>query len=155
MKEFTTTNGQKRVIINCATMAEVIELKKEIFKQIKNTKIGSDLISGGADKDLLDKEINIGEVVNFLKDALISMDISPELESVIFKCLGHCTYDTVHIINMDLFDNICPDARQDYYEIIIACIEENLKPFMKSLVSAWSTIRPKLGNIQILNAIVH
>ena len=155
MKEFTTTNGRKKVIINCATMAEVIELKREIFKQIKNTKIGSDLISGGADKDLLNKEINIGQVVDFLKDVLISMDISSELERVIFKCLEHCIYDTVHVINMKLFDEICPDARQDYYEIIIACIEENLKPFMKSLVSAWSTIQPKLGNIQTLSAIVH
>ena len=154
MKDFITQNGQKRVVINCATMAEVIELKREIFKQIKNTKIGSDLISGG-EKDLLEKDINLGQVIDFLKDILISMDISTELESVIYKCLAHCTYDTVHVINMNLFDNICPDARQDYYEIIIACIEENLKPFMKSLVSAWSTIRPKLGNIQILNAIVH
>ena len=154
MKDFITKNGQKRVVINCATMQEVIELKREILKQIKDHKIGSDLISGNA-KDLLEKDINIGQIIDFFKNVLISMDVSQELENAIYKCLSHCTYDTVHVINMDLFDNICPDARQDYYEIIIACIEENLKPFMKSLASSWTILQPKLGNIPTLSAIVH
>lgn len=152
MKDFITKNTKKRVLINCASMADVIELKREILKQLKNQNISTELMSGKG--DLLDKDINITEVINFLKNCLISMDISQELEEAIFKCLGYCIYDTVHPINKDLFDTICPDAREDYYEIIIACIEENLKPFMKSLISAWSTIQPKLGNIPQLNAFV-
>ena len=29
--------------------------------------------------------------------------------------------------------------KKDYYEIIVACIEENLRPFLKSLISTWKT----------------
>lgn len=149
MRDFITQNTQKRVIINCASMQEVMELKREILKALKGQQLSNDLISGKG--DLLDKDINITEILNFMKDILITMDVSKELEEVIFKCLSHCLYDTVHVINRDLFDTIKPDARADYYEIVFACIEENLKPFMKSLISAWKNIQPKLGNIPNLS----
>lgn len=153
MKEFITANGQKKVIINCASMQEVMNLKREILTQLKNHNISADFLKGNT--ELLDKEINLTEVINFIKNCLISMDISESLEDAIFKCLGHCVYDTVHVINKNLFDTVCPDAREDYYEIIIACLEENLKPFMKSLVSAWNLNKAKLGNIQTLSVIAH
>lgn len=151
MKDFITSNTGKRVVVNCATMSEVMELKREILKALKDHKFGNDLITGK--EDLLNKDINITEIINFLKDILISMDISKELEDVIFKCLGHCTYDTVHVINRELFDTINPQARADYYEIIFACIEENLSPFMQSLISAWKKYQAKLGNIPLLSAV--
>lgn len=151
MKDFITQNTQKRVIINCASMAEVMELKREILRALKGQQLSNDLISGKG--DLLEKDINITEILNFMKDILITMDVSRELEEVIFKCLSHCLYDTVHVINRDLFDTIKPEARADYYEIVFACIEENLKPFMKSLISAWKNIQPKLGNIPSLSVL--
>lgn len=149
MKDFITQNTQKRVVINCAPMQEVMDLKREILKALKGQQLSNDLISGKG--ELLDKDINITEILNFMKDILITMDISESLEDVIFKCLGHCTYDTVHVINRELFDTIKPDARADYYEIVFSCIEENLKPFMKSLISAWKNVQPKLGNIPNLS----
>lgn len=153
MKEFVTKNGQKRVVINCASMREVMELKKEILTCVKNHKLGIKIT--GSSENLLEKEISMSEVAEFLKNTLISMDISDSLEAIIYKCLAHCTYDTTKQINEALFDTICPESREDYYEIIMACIEENLRPFMKSLISAWSTIAPKLGNIQALDVIVN
>ena len=151
MRDFITQNTQKRVVINCATMSEVMELKREILKALKEHQISNDLITGKG--DLLERDINLTEILNFMKDILITMDISRDLETVLFKCLGHCTYDTVHVINPELFDTICPDARADYYEIVFSCIEENLKPFMQSLISAWKNIQPKLGNIPNLSLI--
>lgn len=152
MKDFITANTQKRVVINCATMSEVMDLKREILKSLQEKQISKDLIKGKG--ELLDRDIDLTEILNFMKDILISMDISESLENIIFKCLAHCTFNTVHVINKDLFDTICPDARADYYEIVFACIEENLSPFIKSLISAWKNYQPKLGNIQNLSAFV-
>lgn len=151
MKDFIAENTQKRVVINCATMSEVMDLKREILKALKEEQLSNDLISGKG--DLLDKEVNLTEILNFMKNIFITMDISRDLEEVIFKCLAHCTYDTVCVINRELFDTIKPDARADYYEIVFACIEENLKPFMKSLISTFKKLQPKLGNIPNLSVI--
>lgn len=151
MKDFITTNTQKRVVINCSSMADVMDLKREILRALKEHQLSNNLITGKG--DLLDKDINLMEILNFMKDVLISADMSRELENIIFKCLERCTYDTTKVINRELFDTICPEARADYYEIVFSCIEENLKPFMQSLISAWKNIQPKLGNIPSLSLI--
>lgn len=153
MREFVTKNTKKRVVINVATMGEVKELKKQILLQLKNHQLGLNLT--GNVNNLLEKEIPIGRLIEFLKDVVIGMDTSEGLDRAIYNCLGHCTYNTVNVIDENLFDTICPEAREDYYEIIFACVEENLKPFMKSLCSEWNTIAMKIGNIPTLNVIAN
>ena len=59
---------------------------------------------------------------------------------------------TTYRIDESLFDKV-PAAREDYYEIIISCIEENLHPFIKSLVSKWKTLAPKIGESQALSVV--
>lgn len=134
MIEITTQNGQKRLRINCATTKEVKELKRVILKELTKHPLGLKLL--GNDKDFLDKEVDFSGVLEFIKNVVISIDTSEEFDSAIYACLSHCTYDNTRAVNEQLFDDN-ETAREDYYEIVFACIEENLKPFIKSLVSMW------------------
>ena len=147
MKEFIASNTGKTVRINVAPFGLGIELKNELLKLVKEQTLA------GTIKELLDKEVDIAKVLDVIKNALISIETSKTVQDIIEKCLSYCTYDGVHKINTALFDTICPDAREDYYEILIACIEENMRPFAKSLASAWKINAPKLGNFQNLLAI--
>lgn len=90
------------------------------------------------------------EVLNDLKDitttgaldaiikVLIAADTSSDFEKALFECLKHCLYDEFYPINEKLFEDK-PEAIEDYYEIVAKCIEENLRPFFKSLVTAFNT----------------
>ena len=138
MKEFKCANSGNDVIINCAPMKSVKKLKQVIFNEIKKSPIGIKLVGG--DKSLLEKELDFTGVIDFIKDTLIGIDTSDAFDDAIYECLQYCTYKKVHKINEELFDNdLIPEARQDYYEIVFACIEENLRPFIKSLISTWKT----------------
>lgn len=151
MRDFTTQNGGARVIINPAPYKTVVKLKKVLLQEIKNNSIGLKVI--GNNENLLEKTLDFTGCIDFIKNALIGADISDEVNNAIFDCLSYCTYETTNKINEELFDKI-PEAREDYYEIIIACIEENLKPFTKSLASQWLILAPKLGENQALNLIL-
>lgn len=151
MKEFTAQNTGKTVRINVAPFDLGIELKNELLKLIKEQTLSGTIKVDSA--NLLDKEIDIPKMLDVIKNALISIETSKTVQNIIEKCLSYCTYDGVQKINTALFDTICPDAREDYYEILIACIEENMRPFAKSLASAWKIYAPKLGNFQDLLAI--
>lgn len=137
MKEFTTTNTGNKVIINCAKVKEVQRLKQVILNEIKKHPLGIKLAQG---ESLFEKEMDFTGVIDFIKNTLISIDTSEDFNEAIFECLKYCTYKTVYKINEELFDNEeIPEAREDYYEIIVACVEENLRPFLKSLISTWKT----------------
>lgn len=138
MKEFTTTNTKTKVVINCAPMRDVQRLKQVIFNELKKTPIGIKLINN--DGSFFDKELDFTGVLDFVKDVLIGIDTSSDFEEAIFNCLQYCTYKTVWKIDRELFDNDkVPEAREDYYEILYMCVEENLAPFIKSLISTWKT----------------
>lgn len=138
MKEFKATNTGNKVIINCAKVKEVQRLKQVILNEVKKNPIGIKLIGQGP--SVLEKELDFTGVIDFIKDTLISIDTAEEFNEAIFNCLQYCTYKTVHKIDEALFDNDeIPEAREDYYEIILACVEENLRPFLKSLISTWRT----------------
>ena len=136
MKDFKTENGKKRVVINCATIKEVQNLKKVIFNELKKSPLGLKLTEGPS--SIFEKDIDFTGVIDFIKNTLIGIDTSEEFLEAIFACLKHCTYDSVYKIDEALFDNDqVPEARDDYYEIIYTCIEENLRPFLRSLVATW------------------
>lgn len=138
MKEFKCENTGNTVVINCASMRDVQRLKQVIFNEVKKSPIGVKLVNG--DKSLLEKEIDFTGVIDFIKNTLIGIDTSDEFMEAIYNCLQYCTYKKVYKIDEALFDNeAIPEARQDYYEIIFACIEENLRPFIQSLISTWKT----------------
>lgn len=143
-KEFNCTSTGNPVIIHCAPMKDVQRLKQVIFNEVKKSPIGIKLVGG--DKTLFEKELDFTGVIDFIKDTLIGIDTSEEFNDAIFQCLACCTYKKVYKIDEALFDREdIPEARQDYYEIIFACVEENLRPFIQSLISTWKT-HIKAGN---------
>lgn len=151
MKDFETQNTKSRVVINPAPYKVVTNLKKVLLQEIKNNVIG--LKISGDSNNVLEKTIDFTGCIDFIKNVIIGADTSDEVNNAIFDCLKYCTYNTTEKINEELFDKN-QEAREDYYEIIISCIEENLKPFMKSLASEWLILAPKLGESQVLNVIL-
>lgn len=150
MKEFKATNTGNKIIINCAKTREVQRLKNVILKEMKKSPIGIKLTGG--ENTFFEKEMDFTGVIDFIKDTLISIETSDEFNEAIFECLKYCTYKTVYKIDEALFDNEqVPEAREDYYEIIIACLEENLRPFFKSLISMWKTHTNIVESIQKLS----
>ena len=138
MKEFNCASTGNKVIINCAPMKDVQRLKQVIFNEIRKSPLGIKLTGG--ENSFLEKEIDFTGVIDFIKNTLIGIDSSEEFLDAVFNCLQYCTYKKVYKIDEALFDNkAIPEAREDYYEILFACIEENLRPFIKSLISTWKT----------------
>ena len=150
MKEIKSMQTGNAIVINCAPMRSVQRLKQVILNEVKKNPIGIKLVGG--DKSILEKELDFTGVIDFLKDILIGIDTSDDFTDAIFECLQYCTYKKVYKIDEALFDNeAVPEARQDYYEILYACVEENLRPFIQSLISTWKT-HIKDGNLlQSLN----
>lgn len=148
MKDFKSELTGNRIVINPASFSEAIRLKNVLFGELKSHSLGLKL--AGNTNELLQKEIDFTSVLDFLKDVLIGADISEDVNNALWDCLKHCTYQTTYRIDESLFDKV-PAAREDYYEIIISCIEENLRPFIKSLVSKWKTLAPKIGESQALS----
>lgn len=151
MKEFKAANTGNKVKINCASTKDVLKLKQVIAKELIKHPIGLKLQEGGG-KDLFERDIDLSGIIEFIKNTLLSLDGSDEFNEVVFECLKYCTYKDVYKIDLELFDNkTVPEAREDYYEIILTCVEENLRPFLKSLVSTWKT-HIQTGKIaQLLN----
>lgn len=119
--EFVTANGNKKVEINVSSWKNVTNLKQVIYKIL-----GDNV-----------KSIDTSGNINFIEvfpQILISCETSPDFEKAVAACLSDCIYDGFFKIDERLF-NDKPDARQDYYEILSHCVEENLRPLWKSLVT--------------------
>lgn len=151
MKKEIKLKSGKILIINTASVSEVKTLKNVIFTEMKKYPLGIKLL--GNTVNVLDKQIDFTAVFDFIKDVIISIDTSDEAESAIYDCLKHCVYDRVHKVTPELFDEL-EETREDYYEIIYACVEHNLSPFIKSLISTLSTLLERVGKNQILNTIL-
>ncbi len=151
MQEFNTTNTGAKVVINIAPYKKYLALKKAILEEVKRNPLGLQLVQE-KDENILDNKLDFSKFMDFLKDSIIGLDISETVTNAIFDCLINCTYN-MQKITPDLFDS-CPEIREDEYEIKFKCIEENFRPFIKSLASQWSTLAPKIGENQALNVIL-
>lgn len=128
MTEFTASSGAK-VKVNPADFKDAMALKSAIAKELSK-----------ADFDLslkMDKDVNPAD---FAKMAL-AVDSSPVVYDCLFKCLARCTYDGQKITEAT-FEDV--SAREDYYEIVLACLKENLSPFFKGLISKLSPFLDKI-----------
>lgn len=128
MTEFTTSNGVD-VVINAAPFQDAIDLKDAIFDEIKSA--GIDLSGFDLKKVDLNKEVN-GDLLSMIVKSALSVDSSKKVFKAVFKCLGRCTYNHEKI-TPNTFEEV--EAREVYYEIVIACVKENLAPFIKGLAS--------------------
>jgi hypothetical protein len=130
--DFKTQNGVS-VMIAPADFKDVMGLKSAIAKELSGSNFS---YTGGFN---LDKDIDFAD---FAKLALL-IDSSPLVYDKIFTCLARCTYDGQRITE-STFEDI--KAREDYYEIVIACLKENLAPFFKGLLSRLSPLLAKIQN---------
>ena len=129
--EFKTQNGNVLVEILPASFRDASNLKKAVAKGLT----GSNLLNNVNTANLMD--IKIDSIIQIL----VNIDTSDEFEKAVMECLKCCIYDKgVNNIKItpQLFDDI-PQAREDYYEIVTKCCEENLRPFFKSLASEFKT----------------
>lgn len=55
---------------------------------------------------------------------------APAVYDALSACLKRCTYNGQKITD-DIFEDA--DARRDYYQIVTACLEENMRPFFETL----------------------
>lgn len=132
MKEFKGCNGAK-IVINEATWGDVRKLKKVLA--IELLKLGIDI-----DKEFLgqsEENLMVGsKLFQLLKDVYLTLEASDDFNDEIMNCLQYCHYDNIQI-KEQLFDDK-PEAREDYYDMVIGCLEVNLSPFIKKILSKFS-----------------
>lgn len=150
MIEFETENQKAHVVINCAPYKTGIKLKKVLLSEIRKNPIGLKILADK--KDVLNSEIDTTQFFDFLKNCIIDLETSDDIENTIFECFQYCIWNN-HKITEQLFNDI-PESREDYYELKIKCVEENLRPFLKSLASGWKIIAPKIENSQVLPVVL-
>lgn len=135
MTKFTCENGAE-VEIKLASWGETTQLKDSIEQALikKGFSIG----------DIKIESLEV-EAMGQLLQAIMMVDSDPEVRNSIFKCLARCLYNGERI-TQDTFEPL--EARENYYEIVIACIKENLSPLVKRLFSKFKTLADEKGLIQ-------
>lgn len=69
-------------------------------------------------------------------------DNDPQVYAALWPCLIKCTYKGVKITQAT-FEDV--EAREDYFEIINSCIDENLRPFFKGVASWLDTLNNQVN----------
>lgn len=122
MPKITVPSGAD-VEINAASWHEANTLRTAI-----QTAVSSEL----KDADRMSQLLVIG----------MKVEANPVVNAALWPCLARCTYNSQRI-NDAIFEDV--KARQDYMEIVTACIKENLAPFMKTPVSQFLTFLGQLN----------
>ena len=105
--------NQPRVLSGCRG-----PLKSAIQRELKGINLDLDLT------DLKHADLSA------LFEGALAVDSSEPVFAALFKCLLRCTYNG-HKITLATFEP--EDARQDYYDIAVACVRVNLSPFFSRL----------------------
>lgn len=141
--------------INCADLVNSIQLKNAVLKCIQKSDIQKEQIDSiilfyqelQKKKDgskiqieeiiaaLKKKNMHFETLLNGIKNIFIELDTSDEVYQVIWKCLSRCNYNAERI-DQRTFEK--EEYRADFYEVVYACIAENIRPFLKNLFSALS-----------------
>lgn len=116
MKEFTAPSGAK-IVINLAPWKEAKLLKAAAQK-------------AAAAKSSINLEA--GADASSLISAILLIDSSPEVDAALWPCLARCTRNGEKIVESAFDDG---EARKDYYNIVISCMEENFGPLAESALS--------------------
>ena len=142
--------------INCADLGNALAMKNAVLKCIKNSDVqkeqidsilllyqtlknknGDGIVIEDITKALKQKNMHFETLLNGLKNAFIELDTSDEIYGIIWKCLSRCTYNGERI-DIKTFEK--DENRADFYEVVYACIIENIRPFLKSLISVLSKV---------------
>lgn len=154
-KQLTSESGID-YIINIADFGNAIGLKNAVLKCLKESDIekeqidslillyqelakkktsGNELTPDVIMSVLNSKNMHIESILNTLKNVFIELDTSSDIYAIIWKCLSRCLYDSEKVTK-DTFEK--EEHRADFYEVVYACIAENIRPFLKNLLSALS-----------------
>lgn len=118
----------REISVPSGTIVKISEAPWADAMALKNA-IGLELAKGNIDISLdFQKDMDVGQLIKLV--ALL--DSSQNVQNALMKCLARCTYDG-QAINSATFEPV--GARQDYYDIVVECLKENLSPFFKSLLS--------------------
>jgi hypothetical protein len=133
MTEFLTKSGAK-VVVNVAPWQDARRLKSAIEREISLSGIKFDL---GALKlqeiDLKADAMPVLQAVGVpLMEMLMRVDSCDAVDEAMWPCLARCTRNGNKIIP-SVFDTA--EGRADYYDILAACIVENFRPLIESLLS--------------------
>ena len=132
---FKSQNGVD-VKINPADFISAMKLKNAVLKAVKDS---------GVDISKIDLETINASSLQPILEVVLYADTSEAVENALFKCLERCTYRGERITR-DTFEPV--EAREDYYEIVLACLKENLAPFFKNLILKLSSLMPKKSDNQ-------
>jgi hypothetical protein len=119
MLKFIAPSGAE-VQINVAPWKDAKNLKKTIEREV-----------GSVEGLSLDSDPGI------FMAAMLKVDSSDMVDAALWPCLVRCTYNNEKITE-STFDK--PEARRDYYDIVSACVKENLRPLVESLFSQLETM---------------
>lgn len=118
MIEFTATSGAK-VKINVADFEDAQNLKFAIQKALKNENVELSSLN-----DLMSSDAwPIAKII-------MAVDSSKDVNEAIWPCLARCSRNGDKITKMT-FEPV--DARKDYYEIVVACVKENILPLFEGV----------------------
>lgn len=130
--EILTQNGNKNLTIKVAGFQDAINLKKAVAKC---------LLDAGVVKNLELQGLEFVNLIDKIAELLFSAEMSDDFNKAVFECLKYCYIEENGVKNKitpQLFDEK-PELREDYYEIVSKCVEVNLSPFFKSLVTEFKT----------------
>lgn len=130
--DIITQNGNKNITIKAAGFQDAMNLKKAVAKC---------LLDAGIVKNLELQGLELAALIDKIAELLFSAEMSDDFSKAVFECLKYCYIEDNGIKNKitpQLFDEK-PELREDYYEIVSKCVEVNLTPFFKSLVTEFKT----------------
>ena len=120
MPEFVAPSGAT-VVINDAPWSAAKALKKAIQREAA----------------LAGLKIDFDQDVSALINVFMQVDGADTVDAALWPCLVRCTRNGEKI-QESTFDPT--DARQDYYEIVFACLKANLGPLVESLFLKLSVV---------------
>ena len=132
--EYTTESG-KQVVINYAGFKDACELKRQVGLELLKVNVNIN--------DLINKELD-SQSINTFKDLIFTIDSSKEIEDCLFKCLARSLYNNSKITK-ELFED--KEVVHEYYDIMIACMRENLSPFFEKQFATLNELLKQVKNI--------
>lgn len=126
MKEVTLKSGRK-LRLQAADFRKSKDLFDAISKEIKGNEFDPK-----AEFD-----------INFIKNILLGMVSSPQVEATLWPCFTGCLYKGDTKVTPDLFEDM--SAREDFLEICFEVAKINVLPFTKNLSSKFEPILKDMG----------
>lgn len=127
MREIQLESGNT-VKIEAASWGDAINLHDKISK----TLLSNNIDLGNIEIPESSNDKNDLSLVNTFMKAILAVSGDESVRKSIFKCLQRCLYNGEKITEQT-FEN--PEARKDYYPVIVACITENISPLLEGVFS--------------------